>query len=138
MAKEGWTDPTTGKPVPEPPRGWVGGYSPSAITEKDLAYVGAHHKKINEKLETNYEKYEIVREWTQVVNGVNYYFNLEAEGRKYSVEMFKPLQEGVDSEVTMAVEGWIDPVVKVLSKDRQEEAEDPSQALSNPENRLVS
>ena len=52
--------------------------------------------------------------------------------------MFKPLQEGVDSEVTMAVEGWIDPVVKVLSKDRQEEAEDPSQALSNPENRLVS
>ena len=76
MAKEGWTDPTTGKPVHEPPEGMVGAFSPRPITEKDLAYVGAHHKMINEKLGTNYEKYEIVRKWTQVVAGTNFYYNL--------------------------------------------------------------
>ena len=59
--------------------------------------MNAHHKMINEKLGKNYNSYQVVRKWTQIVAGTNYYYNLLAGGRKYSVNIFKPLLAGADS-----------------------------------------
>ena len=113
LAVEGWIKPTSylledenlGSSIVIP----VGAYQPGPVTEWDIEYVNSHRRMINEKLGWKEEGYEVKEKWTQLASGKNFFYHLEAKGRKCSVNLFMNLGVIIYSEVTLAVEGWIEP-----------------------------
>jgi hypothetical protein len=79
-----------------------GAYHPAVINKEDHDYLNAHALKINEKGKWHHKDYEPHHKWTQVVSGTNYLYNVLADGKdKVTVQLYRSLQGGVDSEVTL-------------------------------------
>jgi hypothetical protein len=72
--------------------------------------VEAQRKLMNEKLGWSFLFYRVSAKWTQAVNGENIFYHLVADRHfRCSVNFYKPLQGGINLQVTFGAMGWMGP-----------------------------
>lgn len=89
----------------------IGGFQETEVTQEIRDLVANNVAGINSKLGSNATSFTIVKAFSQIVAGTNYFLHLTSnDGQNYSVCVYVPLPHtNAPAEVTLAEAGHTDP-----------------------------